>query len=239
MTFRRETLTKTRISTFEKIQKFEFVNYYNLTIEYERENAKAKKKIKSTKQKLRLTKKRLKIAESNDLRERIKKAIWVELFLKKFESAQMRLNELQDLTENVKCELKSYSRWWQARQMKWDEFSEEEKRKIRLERESAKFRDQDYKYDELRKKKYEAEFARHKTKKEMKFAKQELKIAQLNNLREIVERVVMIKMTQKEIRFAQTQFEKKRRVDKKNWAQKKSNKRTKFDIVYKREDEPI
>jgi hypothetical protein len=40
----------------------------------------------------------------------------------------------------------------------------------------------------------------------VKFAKQKLKVAQLNNLKEIVE----INMTQKEIRFAQIQFEKKR-----------------------------
>jgi hypothetical protein len=166
-------------------------------------------KLKLTKQKLRLTKKRLKTTKSNDLRKKIEKIICIELFLKKIESAQMRLNELQRLTENVKCELKSYSRWWQAKRMKWDEFSEEEKRRIRLERESAEFQNQDKKYDELRKKEYETEFARHKIKEKLKFAEQELKIAQLNNLREIVERVVLIKMTQKKLQFAQIQFEKK------------------------------
>jgi hypothetical protein len=75
LTFRRKTLTKTKISTFEEIQKLEFVNYYSLTIECEREKAKAKKKMKLTKQKLRLTKKKLKIAESNDLKERIERII--------------------------------------------------------------------------------------------------------------------------------------------------------------------
>ncbi len=73
VTFRRKTLTKTGISTFEKIQKLEFVNYYSLTVECEREKEKTKKKMKSTEQKLRLTKKRLKITESNDLRERIER----------------------------------------------------------------------------------------------------------------------------------------------------------------------
>jgi hypothetical protein len=44
LTFRRKTLTKTKILTFEKIQKLEFVNYYSLIIECEREKKKAKKK---------------------------------------------------------------------------------------------------------------------------------------------------------------------------------------------------
>jgi hypothetical protein len=74
--------------------------------------------MKSTEQKLKLTKKRLKIVESNDLKKKIERIIWIELFLKKIESAQMRLNELQRLIENVKCELKSYNKWWQAKQMK-------------------------------------------------------------------------------------------------------------------------
>ena len=110
LTFRRKSLTKTEVPTFEKIQKFEFVSYYNLIIECGREKEKNEKKMKSTEQKLRLTKKKLKIAESNDLKEKVKKITWIELFLKKIESAQMRLNELQRLTEDVKCELKPYSR---------------------------------------------------------------------------------------------------------------------------------
>ncbi len=91
---------------------------------------------------------------------------------------------------------------------KWNETNslKKKKRRIKLELESAKFQNQEIKYDELRKKEYEAKFARHKVRKEVKFAKQKLKVAQLNNLKEIVE----INMTQKEIRFAQIQFEKKR-----------------------------
>lgn len=74
LTFKQKALTKTEISIFEKIQKFEFVNYYNLIIECEREK-KNEKKMKSTEQKLKLTKKKLKIVESNDLRKKIEKII--------------------------------------------------------------------------------------------------------------------------------------------------------------------
>lgn len=73
LTFRRKTLAKTEIPTFEKIQKLEFANYYSLIIECGREKKKTKKKMKSTEQKLRLTKKRLKIAESNDRKKRIER----------------------------------------------------------------------------------------------------------------------------------------------------------------------
>ena len=79
MTSRQKTLTKTEISTFEKIQKLEFVSYYSLIIECEREK-KMKKKMKSTEQKLRLTKKKLKITESNDLKKKSKKLFELNCF---------------------------------------------------------------------------------------------------------------------------------------------------------------
>jgi hypothetical protein len=63
----------------------------------------------------------------------------------------------------------------------------------------------------LRKKEYETEFTQFLAEKEVKSEKEEYNVARLNNLKEIVERVVLIKMTQKEIRFAQTQFEKKKK----------------------------
>ncbi len=70
----------------------------------------------------------------------------------------------------------------------------------------------------------------------MKFAKKEYNVARLNNFKKIVEKVVLIKMTQKKIRFAQTQFEKKK-LTKKMKLKEKVNKRAKFNIVYKRKDE--
>ncbi len=55
----------------------------------------------------------------------------------------------------------------------------------------------------------------------MNFAKKELKIAQLNNLKKFFERVVLIKIIQKKIQIAQTQFEKKRKSTKKIKRKKK------------------
>lgn len=75
LTSKRKTLTKARIPIFERIQKFEFVNYYSLAIECEREEGKAEKKMKSTEQKLKLTEKKLKIAESDDLKKRVERVI--------------------------------------------------------------------------------------------------------------------------------------------------------------------
>jgi hypothetical protein len=63
----------------------------------------------------------------------------------------------------------------------------------------------------LRKKEYKTELTQFLAEKEVKSAEEEYNVAELNNLKEIVERAVLIKMTQKEIRFAQTQFEKKKK----------------------------
>jgi len=74
LTFRRQALTKTDISTLKDIQKLEFVSYYNLAIECDREKAKAKNKKKLTERNLKLTEKRLKIVESKNLKKMIEKA---------------------------------------------------------------------------------------------------------------------------------------------------------------------
>ena len=209
---RRKALAEAGIPAFEGIQELEFANYYSLAIECGREEGKAERKMKSTEQKLRLAEKRLKIAESDDLRERVERAIWIGLFLKEVESAQMRLDELQRLAEDAKCELEPYSRWWQAKQMEWydDQFSEEGKRRIRLERESAEFQDQNRKYKELQKKEYEARFAQFLAEEEVEFVEQGYNAARLDDLGETVERTGLIKMAQEEVRSAQAQFEKEK-----------------------------
>lgn len=98
---------------------------------------------------------------------------------------------------------------------------DETKRRIKLERESAEFQNQNKKYDELRKKEYEAEFAQFLVEKEVKSAKKKYNVVRLNNLKKIVEKIVLIKMIQKKIRFAQTQFEKKKESTKKIELKKK------------------
>ena len=92
---------KAGIPAFEKTQKYEFVNFYSLTIKCRGEEGKTKKKKTLTKRRLKLADKRLKAAKSNDLKKRVEKTIWIELFLKEVQSAQMRLDESQRLTENA------------------------------------------------------------------------------------------------------------------------------------------
>lgn len=204
---RREVLAEAGLSAFEGIQELEFASYYSLAIECGREEARADKKKKSAEQKLRLAEKRLKAAESDDLGERVERATWIGLFLKEVESAQMRLDELQRLAEDAKCDVEPFNRWFQARQMEWDEFSEEGKRLVRLEVESAEFKDRNKKHDELGKKAYKARFARFLAEEEVEFAEEGYNAARLDNFGETVERAVLIKMAQEEVRFAQTQFE--------------------------------
>lgn len=211
---RREALAEAGISAFKGIQELEFANYYSLAIECGREEAKARKKMKSAERKLRLAGKRLKAAESDDLGERVQRATWIGLFLKEVESAQMRLDELQRLAEDAKCESEPYSRWFQARQMGWQEMRLEDpmgaKRRIKLEVESAEFQDQDKKGDELKKKAYKARFARFLAEEEVEFAEEGYNAARLDNFEETIERGVLIKMAQEEVRSAQTRFEEER-----------------------------
>lgn len=60
------------------------------------------------------------------------------------------------MAEDAKCELELYSRWWQARRMKWEEMKLKDffkkKRRIELECEFVKFQNQDKKYKKFRKK---------------------------------------------------------------------------------------
>lgn len=72
---RREALTEAGIPAFEGIQELEFAKYYSLATECGREEAKAEEKMKSAQQKLRLAEKRLRAAESDDLGERVERAI--------------------------------------------------------------------------------------------------------------------------------------------------------------------
>ena len=201
---RREALAKAGIPAFEGIQELGFASYYSLAIECGHEEAKAENKKKLAERKLRLAEKRLKAAESDDLGERAERATWIGLFLKEVESAQMRLDELQRLAEDAKCDAEPFDRWFQARQIEWEKMEEAERK---IEVESAEYQDQRKKRNELGKKAYEAEFAQFKAGKEVKFAEEGYNAARLDNLEETVERAVLIKMAQEELRSAQTRFE--------------------------------
>ena len=211
LAFRREALAKAGSSAFERIQELEFASYYSLVIECGNGEAKARKKMESAERKLRLVEKRLKTAESDDLGARVERVIWIGLFLKEVESAQMRLDELQRLAEDAECDAEPFDRWFQARQMEWQKMiskdPEDAERRIEVEGEFAKFKNRRKKQDELGKKAYEAGFARFLAEEKVEFVEEGYNAVQLDNLEETVERAVLIKMVQEEIRSAQTQFE--------------------------------
>jgi hypothetical protein len=85
--------------------------------------------------------------------------------------------------------------------------SEKAKRTITIETEFTEFQNRNKKLNQFERKEYEISIERFRAKEEMNFAEEKLKVARLNNLKEIFERVVLIKMIQKKIRIAQTQFE--------------------------------
>ena len=95
--------------------------------------------------------------------------------------------------------MEPYSKWFQARHNECDEFSEEGKRLVRLEVESAEYKDRFKKLDELKKKEYKARFAHFITEKEVNFAEEGHNAAQLDNFGENVERATLIKVVQEEV----------------------------------------
>jgi len=207
---RRQALAEAGISAFEEIQELEFASYYSLAVQCSGEEGKAEKREKLAERKLRLAEKKLKAAESGDLGERVERATWVALFLKEVESAQIQLDELQRLAEDAKRELEPYSRWLQGRHNKWDEFSKEGKRLVRLEVESAEYQDRKKKLDELKKSEFEASSKRYRAEEVVEFAEEGYKAARLENLGETLERAALIKVVQEELRSAQIQFKEAR-----------------------------
>lgn len=208
---RRKALAEAGVSAFEGVQELEFASYYSLVVKCGGEEAKAENEEKLAERKLRLAEKRLKAAESDDLGEMVERATWVRWFLKEVECAQMRLNKLQCLAENAKRDLEPFKRWLQARHNEWGEKRledpEEAKRTIRLEFESAEFRDRSKKLDELEEKSYEASSNRFRAEEEVEFAEEGYIAARLDNLGETIERAALIKVAQEEVRSAESQFE--------------------------------
>ncbi|KAI4228463.1 MAG: hypothetical protein L6R40_008128 [Gallowayella cf. fulva] len=208
---RRKALAEAGISAFEGVQELEFASEYSLTIECNKERARVEKKEELAERKLRLAEKRLKAAGSDDLGESVERATWMRLFLKEVESAQIRMDELQRLAGDAKCELEPYNRWFHGKQIEWGdkelEDPEEGARMIRLECESTEHQNRMKKLAELGKKNHEAGMAHFMAEEEVEFAEEGYDAARLDNLGETVERAALLKMAQGEVRSAQTQVE--------------------------------
>lgn len=203
---RRKILAEAGIPAFEGIQELEFASYYSLALKCSGEEGKAKNEEELAERKLRLAEKRLKAAESDDLGERVERDIWVGLFLKDVESAQVRLDELQRLVEDAEREL-APSWWWVKAKL-----NEPYKRREDItEAETAEFEDQLKKRDGFQKKASEVGWTHDRVKEELEFAEEGYKAAQLDDIRETVERAALTKVTQAEVRSAHTQFEQARK----------------------------
>ncbi|KAI4086276.1 MAG: hypothetical protein L6R37_008433, partial [Teloschistes peruensis] len=149
-------------------------------------------------------------AGSDELGESVERATWVRLFQKEVESAQMRTDELQRLAEDAKRELEPQQRWfyeWVEWGKKESEDPEEGGRMRRPERESTEHQDGMKKLAELEKKNHEAGMARFMAEKEVELAEEAYDAARLDNVGETVERAVLVKMAQGEVRSAQTQLD--------------------------------
>ena len=202
---RRKILAEAGSPAFEGIQELEFASYYSLALKCSGEKGKAKKKEELAERKLRLAEKRLKAAGSDDLGERVERDIWVGLFLKDVESAQVRLNELERLVEDAEREL-APSWWWIKAKL-----DEPYKGREDTEAETAEFEDQLKKRNRFLKKRTEVKTTRNGVKEELEFAEEGYKAARLDDIRETVERAALIKVTQEEVRSAQTQLEQARK----------------------------
>ena len=210
----RKMLAEAGVSAFEGIQELEFGSYYSLVLEWGGKEAKAEREVELAKRKLRLAEKRLKIAESDDLGERVERATWVGLFLKQVESAQVRLAELQYVAENAERDLEPFNRWLQTRHVEWyekgGEETEEGKRRIGLEVESAEYKEKSKKREELEKRAHEAGMTHFRAEKEVEFLKEGYQAAQMDDIGETIEKAALFKVLQEEVRSAQVQLEETR-----------------------------
>ena len=116
---RRQAMAQAGISVFEGNQELDFANYLELNIKCSGDEAKAKCQKGLAQRKLRFAEQKLQAAESDDLGERVERAMWDRLFLKEVESAQIRLEGLQHLAENAKRDFEPFKLWFQASQIEW------------------------------------------------------------------------------------------------------------------------
>ncbi|KAL8650292.1 MAG: hypothetical protein Q9210_003911 [Variospora velana] len=208
----RKALADLGYSAFEEIEGLEHGKYYGMALEWSEKEGKAERKKELAERKLRMAKERSEAAQLEELGERIERDRWIGWFKKEVESQRTRLDELQRLADEAKCDVKPYNQWLdaihKARDEKgWDEDTDEGRRLIELEINSAEYRTRYDKRRELQKRAYEADHARFCTGEEVEFAEELLEAARTEDLPLTVERAALIKRTQKEVRFAEFHVE--------------------------------
>ncbi|KAL8904663.1 MAG: hypothetical protein Q9207_003112 [Kuettlingeria erythrocarpa] len=208
----RKALAELGYSAFEEIEGLEFGKYYGMALEWMEKEGKAERKVKSAERELRMAKKRLEVAQLEELGERVERDRWIGWFTKEVEPQRTRLDELRHLADEAKRDVEPYDQWMNAThgawaEKGWDEDTEEGRRLVELEANSAEYRTRFDKRKELHHRAYEAQGAHWRTGKELEFAEELLEAARTEDLPLTVERAALIKRIEKEVRFAEFHVE--------------------------------
>ena len=208
----RKALAELGYSAFEEIEELEFGRYYGMTLEWSAKEAKAEKKEELAERKLKMAKKRSEAAQSEELGERVEPDRWIGWFTKEVESQRTRLDELQRSADEAERDVEPYDQWWEAKKVEWEEkgwdgWTEEGRRLIKLETDSAEYRTKFDKMQELTTRAHKARYTQNRAGEEVEFAEELLEAARTEDLAQTVERAALIRRTQKEVRFAEFHVE--------------------------------
>ncbi|KAL9011221.1 MAG: hypothetical protein Q9173_003916 [Seirophora scorigena] len=212
LAFRRKALAELGYSAFEEIEGLESGKYYAMARDWGEKEGKAKRKEALAERKLRMAKKRSEAAQLEELGERVERDRWIGWFTKEVESQRTRLDELRRLADEAKRDVEPYNQWRDAIYKAWDEKgwnenTDEGRRLIELEANSAEYQTRSDKWRELQNRVWDARHAHFCTGEEVEFAEELLEAARTEDLPLTVERAALIKRTQKEVRFAEIHVE--------------------------------
>ena len=209
---KRKELAEEAHSVFEEIEGLEFGRFFGMNMEWGNKVNEVEIRQEQMEHKLRVAKTRLEAAQSKELEEKVERDRWIELFAKEVESRRRRMDELESLYNEVKRAVEPYDQWWKAKPDEWknkgwDDWTEEGRRLIDLERASADYQTQLRKWDEVQKRRGDASNKQIRAEIELEFVEEVLEVARTEDLASIVERAALIKRTRKEVRFAEFHVE--------------------------------
>lgn len=209
---RRKALADLGYSAFEEIEGLSTGKYYGMALDWSEKEGKAKRKKELAERILRMAKERSEAAQLEELGERVERSRWIGWFTKEVESQRTRLDELQRLADEAKRDAEPYIQWMDAThgawaEKGWDEDTDEGRRLVELEANTAEYRTRFDKRRELQNRAYDARHAHFCTGEELKFAEELLEAARTEDLPLTVERAALIRRIQKEVRFAEFHVE--------------------------------
>ena len=216
LTYRRKALAKEGYSAFEEIEGLEFGQYFGKCQAWAHKVGEAKQKQKMTERKLTVAKTRLKAAQSEELGDMVERDRWIGWLEKEVASRQTRMDELKRLADEAKQNLELYEQWLKAKEReiratdREGYWTDEVQRLFEVQARTVEYREKAQKRDKLKKRALEAGLAYHGdygAKREVEIAEEALKAARTEDLAPTVERVALIRRTQKEVQFAEFHVE--------------------------------